>query len=127
MISVRLKAEYVRSTSLHVRQCVFRNGKHLYNVAFERALDVIQVDLGKIFTYNLLGSIVDEPVDDTKFLDVLSDSLTTSFVVHQIASDRETLLALFLKHFLGVLGVLLLLWKVDYRYVGPLSGKQNCD
>jgi len=46
-----------------VRQGVFGHGEDLEDVAAERALDVVEVDLGEVVAHQLLRRVVDEDVD----------------------------------------------------------------
>jgi len=47
---------------LEVREGVFGHGEHLQYVAAEGALDVGEVDLGKVLAHDLLRGVVDEDV-----------------------------------------------------------------
>jgi len=108
-----------------VRQRIFGHGKHLQDVALERALDIVEVNLGKVLAHDLLGGVVDEHVDNPKSLDMLVDGLLALLVVHQVAGDQQALAALLLDHLLGVLGVGLLLGEVDDADVGALAGVED--
>jgi hypothetical protein len=117
----------VRPALAHVRQGELGHGKHLQDVAAERALDIVEVDLGEVLAHHLLGRVVNQDVDGAERVDMLLDGLLALGVVHQVAGDQQALVALLLDHFLGVLGVRLLLGEVDDADVGALAGEQDGD
>lgn len=110
-----------------MRQGVFGHGKHLQDVAAERALDVVEVDFGKVLAHDLFGRVVDEDVDDAEGRDMLLHGLFARVVVHQIPGDQQALGAFLLHHLLRVFGIYLLLGEVDNADVGALARKEDGD
>lgn len=102
-----------RSALLHMWHRIFGDRKHLQNVASEGALYLVEVDLGDIWTHDLLGGVIDKDVNLAKLVDMLLDRLTAGLVVHKIAWNKQALLALGLHHLLRLLGVFLLLRQED--------------
>lgn len=102
--------EHLRSAFFHVRQGILGQRKHLQDVAAERALHVVQVNLGKVLAHDLLGGIVDQHVEAAVSIDMLLHRLTAGLVVHEIAGDEKALPALaFFDELLGFLCIFLLL------------------
>lgn len=117
-------SEGLRSTLLHVLQCVFCHGKHLQDVAAERALDDVQVDVGKVTVQDLLRSVVDKHIEFAKLLDVFVYSLLTRLIVHQIPWNQQALPAFLLYAPPGLFRVNLLLGQVDDADIGTFTGEE---
>lgn len=47
----------------HMRKGILSYRKHLKNIGMESVLDSVQVNIGKVLAYILLGRIVDEDID----------------------------------------------------------------
>jgi len=103
----------------------FCHGKHLKNVAPESALDIVQIDVGKVVAHDLLRGIVDKNVYDAVLFDVLLYCFLAFVVVHQVSGDQKTLLTFLFHQFLGLLSVVLLFGKVNDRDIGPFTCEQN--
>jgi hypothetical protein len=56
-------------------------------------------------------------VDLAELLDVLLYSLAAGLVVHQVSGNQQALTSLLLDHLLGVLGIGLLLGKIDDGHI----------
>lgn len=102
-----------RATFLHMRHSILCNSKHLQDIAPKGALHQVEVNLANVVAHDLFRGVVDKDVEGAELLHVLLDGLAARFVVHEVAWDEEALLALFLDHCLGFLGILFFFGEVD--------------
>lgn len=122
-----LEVEHLRAALLHVMERILCHGKDLKNVASERTLDVIQIDVLEILTHDLLGSVVDQDMDYTKLINVFLNSLLARLIIHEISGKEDTLATFLLDHSLGLFGILLLFWEVDDSDVCAFTREEDSD
>jgi hypothetical protein len=96
-----------------VVESILCHSKDLKNVASERTLDVIQIDILEILTHDLLPSVVDQDMDNTKLVNVFLYSFLACLIIHEISGKEDTLATFFLDHSLSLFGILLFIWEVD--------------
>jgi hypothetical protein len=108
-------------------KCILCHSKDLKNVASERTLDVIQVDVLEILTHDLLASVVDQHIDFTKLVNVFLHSLLARLIIHEVSGEEDTLATLLLDHSLGLFGILLLFWEVDDCDVCAFAREEDGD
>lgn len=121
------EVEHLRAALLHVMERILCHSKDLKNVASECTLDIIQIDVLEILTHDLLGSVVDQNMDDTKLINMLLNSLLARLVIHKISGKEDTLATFLLDHSLGLFGILLFFWEVDDSDVCAFTCEEDGD
>lgn len=110
----------------HVRYGVLGHGEHLQDVAAERALDGVQVDVRDVRAHHLLRGVVHQHVDRVaEPVHVLLHCPPARLVVHQVAGDEKTCAPFVLDEPLRLFGVFLLLGQVHDADVGPLAREER--
>ena len=57
-VALEMRA-HIRATFLHMWNRIFRDSEHLKDVAAERALHLVEIDVGELCALDLLGGVVD--------------------------------------------------------------------
>lgn len=118
--------EDLRATLFHMMKRIFRHSKDLENIASESTLYIIQVNILKVLTHELLPGIVHQDINLAIPINVFLDCVLAGIIVHEVSWEEQTLVAFFLDHALGLFGVFLFFWEVDDCYVCAFAGEEDC-
>lgn len=105
---------------------ILRHSEDLKNITSESTLHIIQINILKVLTHQLLPSIIHQDINLAIFINVFLDCVLAGLIVHEVSSEEKTFVTFLLDHALGLFGVLFFFWEVDDRYVCTFAGEEDC-
>ena len=110
-----------------MRHGKLRERHHLEDIAAERGLDIVDLDILVVLAHDLLAGGVDKDVEMTVLLHVRVDNLVQVPQLLQVVGEELAFAACRLDEALGFFGVFLLLREVDDGAVTAFAGVEGGD
>lgn len=108
-----------------MRHGKLRKRHHLKNIAAERRLDIVDLDILIVFAHDLLAGVVDKNIEATVLLHVRVDNLVQVPQSLEVERDELAFAASGLDDTLGLLGVLLLRREVNDGAIATLASVEG--
>lgn len=114
-----------RRAGLHVRQRIFGEIEVRVYVGIEGVNPLFLLQIFDVFDHHLVGCVVDQDIDTSELFHGIFYQLLAVVAIGKVGRMEIALSSLLFNKFLGLLSILVLLWKVRDENVCTFHGVEN--